>query len=260
MRLHPTPAWQAWKAWFKTTLVMSMLCASLAQAAGCGPDALGTQRTLTLPREAAAYGTAQHGPLPLGPRELVLSFDDGPRPESTPLVLKALAEQCVKASFFMNGEPMKLHPALARQVLAAGHSVGMHGRHHEHFSQLAAGAQLADLDTMQAIYREVLGMPAPAYRFPFLEETATLREALRTRGITVMSVDAGAEDWLPDQTPQMLADKLLSQLRARGPEAGGIVLLHDAQDQTARALPFLLHTLKAQGYRIVQLRWEEPTR
>ena len=88
--------------------------------------------------------------------------------------------------------------------------------------------------------------------FAVLTPTYRLKE-LRKRGITIMSIDADAEDWLPDQTPQMLADKLLGQLAKSG---GGIVLLHDGQDQTAAALPFLLQALKAKGYRVVQLRWE----
>jgi len=67
-----------------------------------------------------------------------------------------------------------------------------------------------------------------------------------------MSVDASAEDWLPDQTPQMLVDKLLGQLARTG---GGIILLHDAQDQTAKALPFLLQALKKNDYRIVHVNW-----
>jgi len=235
-------------------LLNLMLAAVNAGQPVCGPDALGTARTLTLPREAAAWGTAQHAALPaLAPREVVLTFDDGPRPESTPLVLKALADQCVQASFFMNGEPMRQHPALARQVRDAGHSVGMHGYRHEHFSQLTAEAQLADLDAMVVAYRAALGAEPAAWRFPFLEETPPLLAALRERSMTVMSVDAGAEDWLPDQTPQMLADKLLGQLAKSG---GGIVLLHDAQDQTARALPFLLQALKAKGYSVVHLRWQ----
>lgn len=225
----------------------------LAQAA-CGPDALGTSRTLALKREAAAWGQAQHAPLPtLQPGEVVLTFDDGPSPESTPRVLKALADECVRASFFMNGAPLRQHAALARQVRDAGHTVGMHGFRHEHFSQLPPAAQLADLYAMTVAYREVLGTEPASWRFPFLEETPVLLAALRERGVTVMSVDAGAEDWLPDQTPQMLADKLLGQLAKSG---GGIVLLHDAQEQTARAMPFLLQTLKARGYRVVHLRWE----
>ena len=79
------------------------------------------------------------------------------------------------------------------------------------------------------------------------------RPRLGDRAVTVMSIDAGAEDWLPDQTPQMLADKLLGELARSG---GGIILLHDAQDQTARALPFLLRALKGKGYRAVHVRWE----
>lgn len=233
---------------------LAALCtAGLAQAA-CGPQALGTSRVLTLKREAAAWGAVQHAALPgLAPGEVVLSFDDGPRPESTPQVLKALAEHCVKASFFMNGEPLRQHVALARQVRDAGHTVGMHGFRHDNFTQLPAEDQGRDLKAMMAAYVDVLGEPPAAFRFPFLAESPVLMKALARLGITVMSIDATAEDWLPGQTPQMLVDKLLGQLGKRG---GGIVLLHDAQDQTARALPTLLQALKVGGYRVVHLRWE----
>lgn len=235
-------------------LVVAALCMAGVAQAGCGPDALGTSRTLTLKREAAAWGTVQHAALPgLQPGEVVLTFDDGPRPESTPIVLNALADQCVKATFFMNGEPMSRHPELARQVRDAGHTVGMHGYRHDNFSQLSAADQGRDLKAMIAAYVDALGEQPAAWRFPFLAESPVMLKALQQLGLTVMSVDAAAEDWLPEQTPQMLADKLLGQLAKSG---GGIVLLHDAQDQTARALPFLLQTLKAKGYRVVHLRWD----
>lgn len=210
-------------------------------------------RELRLPRAAAAYGTLQHAPLPLEPGEVVLSFDDGPRPGSTPEVLKVLAAHCAPAVFFMNGEPLREHPAIARAVRDAGHSIGMHGFRHDNFSQLPEAAQLADLQAMQQAYREVLGSEAAAYRFPFLAESAPLRQALQAQRITLMSVDAGAEDWLPAQTPRMLTDKLMSQLRPKG---RGILLLHDAQDQTAQALPLILDTLRDAGYRLVRLRWD----
>lgn len=240
-------------------LLLTMAIATLTTAATaaeptCGADVLGTSRTLTLKREGAAWGTAQHAALPgLAAGEVVLTFDDGPRPESTPLVLKALADQCVKATFFMNGEPLKQHPALARQVRDAGHTVGMHGYRHDNFAQLPADDQGRDLKAMMAAYVDVLGEAPAAFRFPFLAESPVLLKALAKLGITVMSIDAGAEDWLPDQSPQMLADKLLGQLSKSG---GGIVLLHDAQDQTARALPPLLQALKGKGYRVVHVRWE----
>ncbi len=223
--------------------------------AGCDAQALGTQRTLVLPREAAAYGRAQHGPLPLAPGEVVLSFDDGPRPETTPRVLQALKAECARATFFMNGEPMLRHPELARRVQAEGHTVAMHGFRHLNFSQLTPQDQRADLQALQQAHRQVLGGEPAAWRFPFLSETPVLREALRAQRITVMSVDVGIEDWLPGQTPTLLADRLITRLRERG---GGIVLLHDVQDQTAAALPLLLRRLKDDGWRVVHLQWSEP--
>src|SRR6187399_1260467 len=101
-----------------TVLRMLGLCALMMLLPGfakadCGPDTLGTSRVLTLPRAAAAYGTFQHPPLPLAPGEVVITFDDGPRPESTPIVLKTLAAQCVQATFFMIGSEMLRSPDLA---------------------------------------------------------------------------------------------------------------------------------------------------
>jgi peptidoglycan/xylan/chitin deacetylase (PgdA/CDA1 family) len=232
-----------------------LMGSALGAAAACGEDALGTARVLTLPREAAAYGRAQHAPLPLAPGVVVITFDDGPRPESTPLVLKALQAECVRATFFMVGEPMRAHAALAREVKAQGHSVGVHGWRHEHFAALTETQQLADLRALEAAYREVLGGTAAAYRFPFLEETPVLRAALAASRTTLMSVDLGVEDWEP-QTAQQMADKLAQRLADSG---GGIVLLHDAQDRTAAALPLLLRTIKTHGYRVVHLQWaDEP--
>nr|WP_315475692.1 polysaccharide deacetylase family protein [uncultured Undibacterium sp.] len=86
---------------------------NVANAAACSSDAMGTFRTVTLKREAALYGTKQHMALHLNRNEVVLTFDDGPSPENTPLVLKALVDQCTKASFFMIGQQLERHPELA---------------------------------------------------------------------------------------------------------------------------------------------------
>jgi len=221
------------------------------EAAECGPDALGTWRVLSLARGTAAYGRVQHESLPLGPGEVVLTFDDGPRAESTPVVLKALQAECVRATFFMNGEPMLANAELAKQVRAQGHSVGLHGFRHPHFASLPEDEQLTDLRDLEQAYAQVFGGRAAAYRFPFLEETPFLRGALAATGYTVMSVDLGIEDWEPQSTQQMV-DKLVQRLAGTG---GGIVLLHDAQDRTAAALPMLLRALKTRGYRVVHLEW-----
>jgi peptidoglycan-N-acetylglucosamine deacetylase len=241
------------------TLLAFAAAAAEPARAECGPDVLGTSRILTLEREPAAYGVPQHAALPLAAGEVVITFDDGPVPETTPKVLAALREQCVRATFFMVGEPLARNPALARQVLAQGHSIGLHGNTHAHAPPQTAAEQLADLQAAQEAYRRAFGAVAPAWRFPFLEETPTLLDALKAQAVTVMSVDVGIDDWLPDQSPRMLADRLVERLSHTG---GGIILMHDAQVQTAAALPLLLATLKAHGYRVVHLEWAPapPTR
>lgn len=214
---------------------------------------LGTSRTLTLPREAAAYGAPQHAALPLAPGEVVITFDDGPRSESTPRVLAVLRQQCVKATFFMVGEALARNTGLAQRVRAEGHSIGMHGYAHAHAASQPEADQLADLRAVEETYRRAFGEPAPAYRFPFLEETPTLVAALKAQAVTIVSLDAGIDDWLPAQSPRVLADRLVERLAGSG---RGIILLHDVQDQTADALPLLLATLKMRGYRVVHLQWE----
>lgn len=232
-----------------------VLCGmALGAAARCAEDTLGTARVLSLPRQPAAYGRVQHPALPLAPGEVVITFDDGPRPGSTPAVLKALKAECVRATFYMVGEPMRAHAALAQEVRAEGHGVGLHGFRHPAYAQLSEADQLADLKAVETAYAEVFGGRAASFRFPFLGETPFMRGALAASGYTVMSVDAGADDHLPGQSPQQLADRLVQRLAATG---GGIVLLHDAQDQTAASLPLLLRTLKVHGYRVVHLQWRD---
>jgi beta-galactosidase len=226
------------------------------QIDGCGADALGTSRVLQLPREGAAYGSP-HARLALGPKEFVLTFDDGPRPGSTEGVLQALKAECAKATFFMNGEPMLQHPVLAQRVRTEGHTLAMHGHKHLAFGQLPAKDQLADLEAMQKAYRYVVGGEPAAWRFPYLAETPDLREALRKQNVTVLSVDTGVEDWVQGQTPEAMAERLLKGLREKG---GGIVLLHDVQDQTAAALPLMLRRLQQEGWKLVHLQWPEAAR
>ena len=237
-----------------STVLASCFMTPLAQA-DCGPDALGTARTLTLPREAAAYGQTQHEALPLQPGEVVLTFDDGPAPATTPQVLQALKDQCSRATFLMNGEPLLRAPELALRVRAEGHSVGMHGNTHAHAASQTVPEQMADLNAMEAAYRKVFGTPAAFYRFPFLEETPAMLAELAARRVTIMSVDLAIDDWLPAQSTAMLTERLLERLKQTG---GGIILMHDIQQQTADALPTLLKALKTHGYRVVHLEWQPP--
>ena len=223
-------------------------------AAECGADKLGTARTIKLPRDGALYGAQQHDPLPLKKGEVVLTFDDGPDAAGTPAVLAALASQCAKATFFMLGDKLARSPELARRVAAGGHSTGLHSNTHPHLSQLNTDQQLEDLRKNQAAYHAAFGVAAPAYRFPFLEETPTMLAALKAANITVMSIDLGINDWLPDDTTEILTIRLADSREKRG---GGIILMHDANLPTVKALPALLRLIKDKGYKVVHLEWEK---
>ena len=225
--------------------------------AGCSADALGTSRVLQMPRLGTAYGREHDGPLKLAPDEFVLTFDDGPRPGITERVLQALKAECAKATFFMNGEPMRDHAELAQRVQAEGHTLGMHGFKHSAFGSLPAAEQLADLEAMQKMHRYIVGGEPAAWRYPYLAETPVLREALARQKVTVLSADVPLQDWRAGQTPEQLAEELIAGLRRSG---GGIVLLHDVQDVTATALPMMLRRLKQEGWKLVHLQWPEAQR
>lgn len=242
---------------------MKNICVPLAffaaaQAAACGPDALGTARTLTLKREHAGYGTEQYGPLPLHKGEVVLTFDDGPNPDTIGRVLDTLARHCVKATFFMTGANLARHPELGRRVAAAGHTPALHSYSHSHLQSMPVAAQLGDLEKGLGVFAEVFGAPPAAYRFPFLAEAPATIAALRDRRITVASTDLGILDYAPnDMRPDTLAARLAQQLERSG---GGILLMHDANGPTADALPLLLKTIKDKGYKVVHLQWEPAAR
>ncbi len=67
-------------------------------------------------------------------KEVVLTFDDGPWPGTTPEVLKALASHCTKALFFVIGQHSMWHPEILRQVAEAGHTIGTHTFSHKDLS------------------------------------------------------------------------------------------------------------------------------
>jgi peptidoglycan/xylan/chitin deacetylase (PgdA/CDA1 family) len=238
-----------------TALASHGPAAAQGAAGACPSDRLGTSRTLTLKREYAEYGTVGHAPLPLAKGEVVLTFDDGPRPETVNRVLDALADQCVRATFFMVGQNLVAHPELGPLVASRGHATGSHSFSHPQLGQMTPEAQLKDLEQGIQAYVAAFGSTPPAYRFPFLGETPTVLDALKAKRITVMSVDTGIDDWAPnDQRTDVMVRRLLDNLKAKG---GGIILMHDANEPTAVALPAMLRAIRDNGYKVVHVRWEQ---
>lgn len=240
-------------------LTLLALPPSQAAAADCpgNPAALTTERVLTVdPAQTAPVGRKQFPrTLPLAPKEIVLTFDDGPWPGATDRVLNALKYECVRATFFMLGRNAAAHPALAKHVLAEGHTIGHHTYKHPLLNRMPIERAEAEIDhgiaAVQAAAYDKPGGPlrTPFFRFPGFASSPALLERLKARGIAVFSADLWAGDWNP-MTPQHERALLLERLTKAG---GGIVLLHDIQPKTAAMLPALLRELKRRDYRVVHI-------
>jgi hypothetical protein len=98
--------------------------------------------------------------------------------------------------------------------------------------------------------------PAPFFRIPGLARNDGIETYLESKGIQVWSADFPADDW-HRISPQRVYDLAIKRLEAKGK---GILLLHDIQARTVAALPLILHTLKARGYRIVHVVPATPDR
>ena len=191
--------------------------------------------------------------LPLEDHEVVLTFDDGPLPRNSNQVLQILADQCVKATFFIIGQQAQANPEGVRKYVAAGHSIGSHSQHHPlTFNKMSAEQAKAEIDAGIASTTAALSDPnqlAPFFRVPGLLRAQPVEDYLASRGIQIWSADFLADDWrhIPSQRVYELAIKRLDAI------GKGILLLHDIQARTVAALPKILHELKARGYHIVHV-------
>ena len=237
--------------------LLALTAASLAHAADCPghPDALGTSRTLVVdPTEHPRIGTMQYPEtLPLNDHEVVLTFDDGPLPKHTKPVLDTLAAQCVKATFFVVGQMASAYPRELRAIRDAGHTIGTHTQNHPlRMNRMSIEQNKAEIDGGIASATAVLGDPsqvAPFLRIPGLLRSAEVEDYLTSKGIQTWSADFPADDW-HRISPARVTQLAISRLEAKG---RGVLLLHDIQARTEKALPDILRELKARGYRIVHV-------
>lgn len=148
-----------------------------------------------------------------------LSFDDGPHPASTPLLLDLLARHNARATFFMVGEAALRFPSLVRRVAAEGHAIGNHTWNHQSLPAIQGGERRKQIHDCQ---KAIAPFGDSLFRPPYGHlNLATHLDAMRL-GYKVITWNLVAEDWL-DCDPQRMAEKLVS-----GIKPGCIVCLHDA--------------------------------
>ncbi|ALK09211.1 polysaccharide deacetylase family protein [Blastochloris viridis] len=220
------------------------------------PDALGTSRVVAVdPATLPRVGFMQYKEMvELKPKEVILTFDDGPLTKTTSAVLETLRKECVKATFFIVGRMAKAYPAMLRQVAAEGHSIATHSVTHPLiFPKQSFDKGKKEIDDGFTIVNEILAQDgrqaAPWFRFPGLGRTAAFEKYLAERGIVAMSADFPIDDWLHRSADQVY-NIALARLEANGK---GMFLMHDIQPSTVAMLPRLLRTLKERGYKVVHM-------
>ncbi len=189
-----------------------------------------------------------------GPRShprVGLSFDDGPDPAVTPLVLDLLDRHGLKAAFFLVGTRAEAHPELVRDILARGHEVGNHSWHHDPLVSLKGRVRLRqEVEGGQRIL-ETFGVRPLAYRPPVGITTPPLWRILLDRGMFCLNFSCRAWD-AGNRRLRRLAERLLAKVRP-----GDLLLLHDtlpprgSADALLQELERLLQGLKARGLEVV---------
>ena len=227
-----------------------------ADACARNPDALGTSRVLTItPSEFKNIGSMYYKQtLPLNDHEVVITFDDGPLPPYSNVVLDTLASQCVKATYFLIGRMARQYPSVVRRIYNAGHTIGTHSENHPlTFPRLPIQRVKSEVEGGIVTVDAALGDPkalSPFFRIPGLAKTSAIDNYLASKQLVNWSADVVADDWFRRITAKTIVQRAIQRLEAKG---RGILLLHDIHPATAMALPMLLKELKARGFRVVQV-------
>jgi peptidoglycan/xylan/chitin deacetylase (PgdA/CDA1 family) len=186
--------------------------------------------------------------------EVVLTFDDGPWLNNTQAVLKTLADQCIRATFFPIGKHATYYPEILKQVVAAGHTIGSHTWSHADLqaAMKKGGPEAAkeEIEKGASAVRMMAGAPtAPFFRFPDLRHPPEMLTYLGERNIASFSTDIDSWDF-KIKKPEELIKSLMGKLTKLGK---GIILMHDFQKVTSIALPQILGQLQKNGFKVVHM-------
>ena len=180
--------------------------------------------------------------------QVALTFDDGPQPGTTELVLDRLDSLGLKATFFCLGQHVVQFPDLTREIAARGHEVATHGHAHQSHFRHSPAWVAADLHrSIEAIADAGLAPPR-WFRPPYGHVTAGTLVHAHRNGLPVVLWSAMGREWVESS-----ADAVARRVE-RSISRGAIVLLHDAEinagsaGRVIDALPHIATTLDEQGW------------
>lgn len=177
------------------------------------------------------------------PGAVALTFDDGPHPLMTPMILDLLDRYDYRATFFLVGKQAAMYPGLVREIVERGHEIGAHGHTHCNLCTLDRLGVEQELVRSRAAIRQASGRMVTIFRPPGGNYDATVRAAAAATGFVPVFWTENIGNY-PGASAETIADAMDRKLAP-----GGIVLLHNGYDGTENVLPRLLARLHARGVR-----------
>lgn len=183
-------------------------------------------------------------PVRLAPRNgrIALTFDDGPDPTWTPVVLDILDRYGVRATFFVNGFRVDRHPEIAAEIVRRGHSLQNHGYGHRRLTEATDAGVRWDVDRGARSILSATGVLPTCLRPPWGATSGRVRRVVESldHEVVLWTLDSRDYAGVPGST---FAATVLERLRP-----GDIVLMHDTIGWAARdALPVIIEQARARG-------------
>jgi peptidoglycan/xylan/chitin deacetylase (PgdA/CDA1 family)/uncharacterized caspase-like protein len=197
--------------------------------------------------------------LKLPAKSLVLTFDDGPHPRYTDRILEILKKFGVKAVFFQLGQNLGVvrkgssavqpvpQSAASRRLIEAGFPLANHSYSHPLLPRLSDEEIAVEIEKTNQMLRDVSHTQSILFRPPYGARSDKVRAAIKAHKMTSVLWNIDSRDWA-DPVPKSIANRVIQTVEG---EKRGIILFHDIQGRTAEALPLVLETLKARGYRFL---------
>lgn len=181
-------------------------------------------------------------------KTLYLTFDDGPSDINTPRVLDILKKRNIKATFFLVGKYVELHPEIVKRIAEEGHTIGIHSYSHNYgLIYSSVEAFVADFERAhQAVY-DAAGVDSRIFRFPggsintFNAGTrASIIKEMTDRGYNYFDWNASFQDAAVGITPEIIFE---NAMRTVGRAENPVMLAHDVVPATVEILETLLDSL-----------------
>lgn len=178
---------------------------------------------------------------------VALSFDAAWGNEDTQILIDTLNKYNINTTFFVVGDWVDKYPESVKALFDAGNEVMNHSLNHAHFSKLSADEIIADVTACNEKIAAVTGVTPTLFRCPYGEYDDNVINTINNMGMTAVQWNIDSLDW-KGLSASEIQNRVLKNI-----EPGSIILFHNAAENTPEALPGIIESLLADGYKIVPI-------